>query len=185
MALNKKFEIFVVHVIVLKTSKLAIQLSQLLHLVLLQQKKALTKILPKYSNYVNISSPDLIIEELENTSINNYTIKLIEGKQSPYRPIYSLGLIMLKMLKAYIKTQLKTGFIWPYKFFRSASILFDKKPYDNLCLYVNYQSLNNLTIKNRYTLPLNANFLDQLRRAKQSHPVGPHQCLILNVNLGG
>ncbi len=43
--------------------------------------------------------------------MNEYTIILVKDKQSSYRPIYSLGPVELEILKTYIKTDLKTGFI--------------------------------------------------------------------------
>ena len=68
----------------------------------------------------------------------------------------------LKILKTYIKTHLKTGFIWSSKFPAAAPILFDKKFDNTFYLYINYWSLNNLTIKNRYPLPLIRELLDRL-----------------------
>ncbi len=47
----------------------------------------------------------------ENTGINEYAIELIEGKELPCGPIYSLGQVELEKLKTYIETHLKTGFI--------------------------------------------------------------------------
>ncbi len=73
----------------------------------------------------------------------------------------------LETLKTYIKTHLKTGFIWPFKSPSGALILFDKKPDDSLRLCVNYRGLNNLTIKNRYPLSLIGESLDWLGRAKR------------------
>lgn len=43
--------------------------------------------------------------------INEYAIELIDGKQSFYKPIYTLSLIELETLKTYIEAHLKTGFI--------------------------------------------------------------------------
>ena len=105
------------------------------------------------------------MELLKNTGINEQAIELVEGKQPPYGPIYSLGPVELEMLKAYIKTHLKTRFIQPSKSPARAPILFDKKPDGSLCLYVNYRGHNNLTIKNRYPLPLISESLDWLGRA--------------------
>ena len=73
----------------------------------------------------------------------------------------------LETLKIYIKTYLKTGFIWPSKSPAGALILFNKKSDGSLWLCVNYQGLNNLTIKNRYLLPLIERALDWLGKAKQ------------------
>ncbi len=54
----------------------------------------------------------------------------------------------LETLKAYIKNNLASGFIRPSKSPARVPILFDKKPDSSLRLYVDYQDLNNLTIKN-------------------------------------
>lgn len=102
----------------------------------------------------------------ERTDLNEYAIELEEDKQSPYRPIYSLGPVELETFKAYIKTHLKTGFIRPSKSSTGAPILFDKKPDGSLRLCVDYWGLNNLTIKNRYLLPLIGQSLDRLGWAK-------------------
>lgn len=47
----------------------------------------------------------------EITGINEHVIKLIDGKQSLYKSIYALRPIELDMLKTYIKTHFKIGFI--------------------------------------------------------------------------
>ena len=73
----------------------------------------------------------------------------------------------LEILKTYIETHLKTGFIWPSKSPAGAPILFNKKLDSSLWLCVNYQGLNNLMIKNRYLLPFINEALDRLGRAKQ------------------
>ena len=88
------------------------------------------------------------MEFLENTNLNEYAIKLIEEKHLPYGLIYTLNLVELETLKTYIKTYLKTGFIWSSKSPAGIPILFDKKPNRTLYLCINYQSLNNLIIKN-------------------------------------
>ena len=71
------------------------------------------------------------------------------------------------MFKAYIKTHLKTEFIRPHKSLAGIPILFDKKPNIGLRLYVDYRGLNNLTIKNRYPLPLIDECLDWFGPAKR------------------
>ena len=84
----------------------------------------------------------------ENREINKHAIKLIDGKQHFYKPIYILSLIELETLKIYIKTYLKTGFIQPSKFSVGAFIFFDKKFDSSLCFCIDYQDLNNFIIKN-------------------------------------
>ncbi len=103
----------------------------------------------------------------ENTGINEYTIELIEGKQPLYGSIYILSPVELETLKTYIEAHLKTGFIQPSKSLASAPILFDKKSDSSLCLYVDYQDLNNHIINTWYPLPLIDESLDRLGWAKQ------------------
>lgn len=66
-----------------------------------------------------------------------------------------------------METYLKTRFIRLFKSPISAPILFDKKPDSSFCLCIDYCSLNNLKIKNRYPLPLIGESLDRLSQAKQ------------------
>ena len=84
----------------------------------------------------------------ERTGANEHGIEVKEGKQPPYGPIYSLGPVELKTFKTYIETYLLNGFIRAPKSLADAPILFVRKPNGSLCLCVDYQGLNNLTIKN-------------------------------------
>ena len=59
-------------------------------LVTLQWDKALIKIPAKYSDFADIFLIDLAIELPKNTGINEHIIKLIKGKQPPYRPLMPL-----------------------------------------------------------------------------------------------
>lgn len=106
------------------------------------------------------------MELLENTRLYKYVIELIDGKQSSYGPIYTLSQVELETLKIYIKTYLKIEFIQHFKSPVDVLILFDKKSDDNLCLCVDYESLNNLLIKKQYLLPLIGETLDLLDWAK-------------------
>ena len=103
----------------------------------------------------------------ERTGANEHAIELEEGKQPPYEPIYSLGPVELETLKTYIENNLANGFIRASKSPASAPILFVRKPNGSLRLCVDYRGLNNLTIKNRYPLPLIGESLDRLGRAKR------------------
>ena len=103
----------------------------------------------------------------ENTEINEHAIKLEEGKQPPFGPIYSIGSVKLEILKTYIMTNLTNGFIRPSKSLAGAPILFDKKPDGSLRLCVDYWGLNNITIKNRYLLLLIGESLNRLSRARR------------------
>ncbi len=72
----------------------------------------------------------------------------------------------LETLKAYIENNLANGFIRPSQSPAGALIFFDKKPDGSLRLCMDYQGLNNLTIKNWYLLPLVGESLDRLGRAR-------------------
>ena len=111
-------------------------------------KEALIKISNEYVNFADVFFPDLASELSEHNRINDYTIKLVDGQQLPYRPIYSLRPVELEILKAYIKTNLVNGFTKPSKSLASILILFDQKLDSFLRLYVNYRDLNNLMIMN-------------------------------------
>ena len=125
------------------------------------------KILNKYSDFINVFSKGKVLILLECIELNEHAINLEDGKQPLYGPIYSLGLVELKILKTYIETHLKTGFIQPSKSLAGALILFDKKLNGSFRLCVDYQDLNNLTIKNRYFLPLIGELFDRLGWVKR------------------
>ena len=176
-ALDENSETFVVHVAALGAplSDMTIHLSRaaqilnsnLMQVAALKQEEAPTKVPAKYSDFSHIFSEKEALVLLERTKLNEHAIELEGDKQPPYGPIYSLGLVELETLKAYIKTHLKTRFIRPSKSPIRAPILFDKKPDGSLCLYMDYRGLNNLTIKNQYPLPLISESLDRLGQAKQ------------------
>ena len=73
----------------------------------------------------------------------------------------------LETLKTYIETNLANDLIRSFKLPASAPILFDRKLDGSFWLCINYQGLNNPTIKNRYLLLLIGELLDRLRRVKR------------------
>lgn len=102
----------------------------------------------------------------KNTSINEHVIKLVEDKQLPYGPNYSLEPVELKTLKIYIEIYLKNRFIWLFKSPANALIFFNQKPDRSLRLCIDYQSWNNLIIKNWYPFFLINETLNRLGCAK-------------------
>ncbi len=126
-----------------------------------------TKVPSEYIDFADVFSPKLAAELSEHIEINDHAIELVNDWQLPYGLIYNLGLMELETLKAYIENNLASGFIRPSKSPVGAPILFDKKPNRSLKLYVDYQDLNNLTIKNRYPLSLIGESLDRLWRARR------------------
>ena len=161
--LDEHVEAFVVHVTSLSTMPIyPAREAQIASLVAEE-----VKIPTEYSDFSNVFSEEKALILPEATELNQHAIELQEGQQPPYGPIYSLGPVELKTLKTYIETNLANGFIWPSKSPTGASILFVGKPDGNLRLWVDYRDFNNLTIKNRYPLPLISESLDRLGRAKK------------------
>ena len=164
--LDKNIKAFVVHMSFLSLgSKMTIYPAWEAQIALLLAEKVIVP--AKYLDFADVFSKESEEVLPERTGINEHAIELEDGKQPSYGPIYSLGPVELKTLKTYMETNLANGFIQPLKSPAGAPILFVHKPDGNLRLCINYRGLNNLTIKNRYLLPLIGEFLDRLEQAKQ------------------
>ena len=96
----------------------------------------------------------------------DHTIDLEEGATPPYGPIYSMSETELKALREYLDDMLGKGFVRPSNSPAGAPILFAKEKDRSLRLCVDYRSLNRITCKNCYPLPLIGDLLDHLRSAK-------------------
>ena len=182
-ALDENVEAFVMHISSLG-SRISIDLAKKTWLALLLTKEVIVP--TEYLDFGIVFSEKSANVLLEQIGANEHAIKLKEGKQLPYGPIYSLGPVKLKTLKIYIETNLTNSFIWASQSLVGAPILLVRKPNGSLCLCVNYQGLNNLTIKNWYLLLLIGKFLDWLARAKQFTQLNPtsayHQIRIKDGN---
>ena len=148
-------------------SSIEVHLDWEIQIAALIADKASVTIPVEYSDFEDMFFKESATMLPEHTKINMYAIDLEEGKQTPYRLIYSLELLELETFKTYIKTNLANSFIYPSKSPAGAPILFNKKSDRSLRLYVNYQGLNNITIKNRYPLLLVGESFNCLSRAKQ------------------
>ena len=135
----------------------------------------------KYSDFADVFSKELAKVLLKDTKVNEHTIELQEDKQPPYGPIYSLGLVELETFKTYIERNLANSFIRPSKSPAWAPIFFVQKLNGSLYLCIDYQRLNNLTIKNRYPLPLIA-VPGLVRMGQTFYLARPHQHLLSNEN---
>ena len=156
-ALDENVEAFVVHVSSLG-SRMTIHPAREAQLASLLTEEVTVPV--EYSDFADVFSEKSANVLPEQTRANEHAIELEEGKQPPYGPIYSLGPVELKTLKTYIETNLANGFIRASKSPAGAPILFVRKPDGSLRLCVDYRGLNNLTIKNRYPLPLIGESLD-------------------------
>lgn len=99
--MDENAETFMVYVVPLSaTQTMQVYLSRQTQVDLLPSNKAPTEILSKYSDYADVFLFHLAMGLPENIGMNKHAIKLIDGKQPSYRPIYALSLVELETLKA-------------------------------------------------------------------------------------
>jgi hypothetical protein len=84
------------------------------------------------------------------------------GATLTYGPLYSMSENELKVLRKYLIEHLNKGFIRP----SSSPVIFVKNPGSGLRFCVDYRKLNEITIKNRYPIPLIQETLNRLNKAK-------------------
>ena len=165
VVLNANNEIFVMYIAVLaEPTTMPIYPSYQAQVASLNSEE--TEIPAEYSDFSNVFSLDSTAELPEHTRINNHPINLLDNKQPPYGPIYSPRPVESEILKTYIKANLASSFIRLFKSLAGTLIPFVQKKNNSLRFCVDYQGLNNLTIKNCCLLPLIRKSLNCLNCAK-------------------
>jgi hypothetical protein len=96
----------------------------------------------------------------------DHKIELTPGSQPTYGPLYAMSENELKVLRKYLTEHLAKGFIRPSSSPMSSPVIFVKKPGGGLRFCVDYRKLNEITIKNRYPIPLVQETLNCLSKAK-------------------
>jgi len=96
----------------------------------------------------------------------DHKIPLKPGTEPPFGPLYGMSHQQLQTLKDYVEENLDKGFIRHSSSPAGAPVLFVKKGDGPLRLCVDYRGLNEITIKNRYPLPLIQETLARLQKAK-------------------
>jgi len=84
----------------------------------------------------------------------DHTIELIPGVEPKLSKVYFLSLLEQAELDAFLEENLRTRRIQPSKSSIAASMFFIKKKDGSLRLVQDYHTLNTITVKNRYPLPL-------------------------------
>ncbi|SPC60615.1 uncharacterized protein UHOD_11134 [Ustilago sp. UG-2017b] len=120
---------------------------------------------PEYHQYLDVFSRVRADKLLPHCTYDHH-IPLEEGKSPPFGPIYSLSEHELKTLRGYLEENLAKGFVSPSDSLAASPILFIKKKDGSLRLCVDYRGLNQITIRNRYPLPLIDELLDRLHEAR-------------------
>jgi hypothetical protein len=112
---------------------------------------------------------DVFPEELPGLPLDRdveFVVNLVSGTapiaQSPYRKAD----IELKLLKAVLDSLLEKGFIGLSASPLGSPALFVPKKDGTQRLFVDYHTLNAVTIKNKYPLPRIDDLMDQIRKAK-------------------
>ncbi len=96
----------------------------------------------------------------------NHEIKLVDNKKLTKQFIYSLSTEKLDALQQYLKENMWKEFIKESQSSAKYSILLILKLNESLRLCVNYRALNNITIKNSYSLSLIAELQNRLQNAQ-------------------
>jgi hypothetical protein len=102
--------------------------------------------------------PDVFLEELPGMPPDRdieFIIDLLPGTGPIAKRPYKMDIEELKELKKQLKEQLDKGFIQQSSSSWGAPVLFVEKKDSNKILVVDYRSLNEVTIKNKYPLPNN------------------------------
>src|SRR5260221_207968 len=93
-------------------------------------------------------------------------INLEEGVKPFHGPIYSLLPPELTVLREFLEENIRNGFICPSKSPWGSLVLFVKKKDGSLCLCIDFCTLNRVTEKDCYPLPLIPDLLNSLGLAR-------------------
>ena len=133
----------------------------------------LSNVSSEYHEFANVFSKNKA-ETLSPHHPYDLKINLEEGAQPLVGPIYSLLASEQEALKGFIKENLNTGFIQPTSSLHSAPVLFIKKKDGSLCLCVDFHSLNHISKKDCYPLPLISDLLDSPCKAQVYSKIDLH-----------
>ena len=119
----------------------------------LRSRIALTRILDEYKEWKHLFLKKIATKALPKHQTWNHEIILELSKTFTFELIYALFEKKLKILREYLNENLKKKFIKKSKSSIKYSILFILKKDETLRLCVDYRKLNEVIIKNRYSLP--------------------------------
>jgi hypothetical protein len=96
----------------------------------------------------------------------DHKIELMPGQEPPYQKSRPMSPAELKVVRKWLDDNLTKGFIRESRARCAAPLLLAAKPGGGVRICQDYRGLNNVTIKNRYPLPLIRETLDAICRAK-------------------
>jgi hypothetical protein len=104
-------------------------------------------------DFADVFSPKRA-DKLPPHRLYDYEIYLTSDKKLPFGRIYSISREELQTLREWLDENLKKGFIRPSSSPVTSPVLFVKKPGGGLRLCMDYRALNEISVKDRYPLPL-------------------------------
>ena len=96
----------------------------------------------------------------------DHAIDLVPGTTPKWAPMFNLSEKELGVLRQYLDKMLEQGKIQPLKSPAGAGLMFVPKANGKLRLCVDYRKLNDITIRNSYSLPLMDELRDRVQRAR-------------------
>ena len=118
-----------------------------------RSRNAFMRIFDEYKQWKHLFLKKITIKALFKHQIWNHEIIFELSKTLTFELIYALFEKKLKTLREYLNENLKKKFIWKSQSSTRYSILFVLKKDETLRLCVDYRKLNEIIIKNRYSLP--------------------------------
>ena len=126
----------------------------------------LIKIFDEYKQWKPLFLKKVTTKTLFKHQTWNHEIIFESSKTFTFEFIYALFEKKLKVLREYLNENLKKKFIRKSQSSTRYSIFFVFKKNEKLCLYVDYRKLNEIIIKNRYSLSNINEFQNRLLKAK-------------------
>ena len=121
----------------------------------------INKLPNEYHDYLDLFGPSTA-EKLAPHRTFHHAIDLKQDTQTPWGPIYPFSEKQLKALQEYLAKMLKEGKILSSKSPAGIPILFVAKLGGKLRLVVDYRGLTQVTIHNKYPIPLISELRDQV-----------------------
>ena len=120
---------------------------------------------PKYHDFADIFQA-AEKQSLPKRGPHDHAIDLEPGQQPPFGK-YLISPAELDVVKVYLNNAVKAGIIHKSISPAASPVIFMPKLDGSLRLVIDYRRLNDITIKNRYPLPLILDMLDRLQGAKK------------------
>src|SRR4051812_17960532 len=134
-----------------------------------KEKKTKEEVIPvHYHDFIKDIFSKESFDELPPRKPWDHMIELVPGTQPIDCKIYPLSSEEQKQLDEFLKENLESGRIRPSKSLMASPFFFVKKKDGKLRPIQDYRKLNEMTIKNRYLLPLIQELVDKLKGANTS-----------------